>query len=225
MAKPVKKRSYSSAVRQEQAALTRTRIVEAAGALFSSRGYARTTIREIAEAANVATDTVYAAFGNKARVLTALIDARLAPAAGVDNVMERPEARAVRDEPDQRRQLHLFARDIASISARVRPIYEIMRTASAVEPEMAAIFAEMDGYRLANMRRAASWIAARGPLRVAVDRAAEIIWAVASPDVAKMLCDERGWTADSYAEWLEDVLIRTLLPDDAPPASSRRRKP
>ena len=77
----VKKRSYSSAVRKEQAAQTRARILEAAGELFESNGYARTTIAAIAERAGVAADTVYAIFGNKARVLTALIDVRLAPAA------------------------------------------------------------------------------------------------------------------------------------------------
>ena len=80
--------------------------------------------------------------------------------------MGRREAQAVRDERDQRRQIRLFARDIAAISRRVRPVYEIMRTASAVEPEMAAIYSEMEGYRLRNMRQAARWIAARGPLRV-----------------------------------------------------------
>ena len=208
---PVKKRSYSSTVRKEQAAQTRARILEAAGELFETAGYARTTIAAIAERAGVAADTVYAIFGNKARVLTALIDVRLAPAAGVDNVLDRPEAHAVRDETDQRQQVRAFARDIAAISERVRPVYEIMRTASAVEPEMAAIYAEMDAYRLRNMHQAATWIAARGPLRVDVDQAGEIIWAVASPDVARMLCDVRGWTTDHYAEWLEDTLVRLLL--------------
>jgi AcrR family transcriptional regulator len=207
----VKKRSYSSPVRQEQAALTRARILEAAGELFESNGYARTTIAAIAERAGVAADTVYATFGNKGRVLTGLIDVRLAPAAGVANVLDRPEAHAVRDETDQRRQVRAFARDIAAISERVRPVYEIMRTASAVEPEMAVIFAEMDAHRLRNMRQAATWIAARGPLRVDVDRAGEVIWVVASPDVARMLCDVQGWTSDRYAEWLEDTLVRLLL--------------
>jgi AcrR family transcriptional regulator len=218
----VKKRSYTSTVRQEQAAHTRTRIVEAAGGLFESQGYARTTIREIAEAAAVATDTVYAVFGSKARVLTALIDSRLASPSGVGNVLDRPEAAAVRDETDPRRQIHLFARDMAALSTRVRPVYEIMRTASAVEPEMATIFAEMDGYRLRNMRQAASWFAARGPLRVDVERAAETIWVLASPDVARMLCDARGYSEAEYADWLEDALIRTLLPDAEPKRNAKR---
>jgi AcrR family transcriptional regulator len=211
---PVNKRAYSSPVRQEQAALTRQRILDAAGDLFVSLGYARTTIRQIAEVANVSPDTVYAVFGSKARVLTALIDQRLAPSPGVENVLDRPEATSVRDETDQRRQIQQFARDMAAVSTRVRPVYEILRTASAVEPEMAVIRAEMDAYRLRNMTQVAQWIAAHGPLRVDVERAGEIIWALASPDMSRMLCDDRGWTQDQFASWLEHTLVSVLLPVD-----------
>lgn len=212
MAKPVKKRAYNSAVREEQAARTRQRIVDAAGGLFEMNGYARTTMRDIADAAGVAADTVYTVFGSKIRLLTAIIDARLAPA-GESNVLERPEALAVRDETDQRRQLQLFARDIATLTARVGPIYEILRTAAAVEPEAAGVYNEMNQYRLANMRNNARWIAAHGPLRVGVERAAEIIWLHASPDTARLLRHVLGWSDDEYISWLADTLIRTLLPD------------
>lgn len=209
---PVKPRSYSSTVRREQAAQTRARIIEAAGASFLEQGYPRTTVKQIAERAGVAPDTVYATFGSKVRVLTALIDARLAPR-GDANVTDRPEARAVKDAPTQREQVHRFARDIAEISARVRPVYEMLRTAASVEPDVAPVFAEMDGHRFENMRRVAGWLADAGPLRVDVDRAAETIFALASPDVARMLCDGRGWSAEQYADWLEDALERALLPD------------
>src|SRR6476659_9990033 len=105
MTKPVKKRSYDSPVRQAQAAQTRASIVEAAAKLFEKQGYAKTSIREVAEAAGVAADTVYATFGTKPRLLTAVIDLRLSAGTGIANVMERPEALALRDEPDQRRQI------------------------------------------------------------------------------------------------------------------------
>src|SRR5512134_2841628 len=104
MSKPVKKRSYRSDIRTQQSALTKAAIVDAAADLFISEGYARTTIRAIAERGGVAPDTVYATFGTKVRVLTAVIDARLAPP-GVDNVMDRPEAQAVREQPDKSEQL------------------------------------------------------------------------------------------------------------------------
>jgi AcrR family transcriptional regulator len=207
-------RRYSSAVRDEQAARTRTRILDAASDLFLERGYARTTVKDIADRAGVARDTVHAVFGSKARVLTALIDLRLVPDGSVASARERPEAFAIRDEVDQRKQIELFASFIAGISTQLRPVFEILRTASAVEPEMANVFAEMDRYRMMNMQTYAKWIAARGPLRVSTRRAGEIIWTLASPDVGRMLCDELGWTQTQHARWLSDTLLRTLLPDD-----------
>jgi AcrR family transcriptional regulator len=213
--RPAAKRSYDSSLRREQAAATRSRILDAAAELFTSAGYGNTTMRAIAESAGVAVDTVYATFGTKARVLTAMIDAKLAPA-GDASVLETTGALAVRDEPDQRRQLALFARDIAAISARVRPVFEILRTAPAVDPDLAPIAAEMEGHRARNMHQVATWLAANGALRVPVERAGEIIWVLASPDVARLFCDIRGWTDDEYAAWLEDALVRALLPDDEP---------
>ena len=206
-------RKYSSAVRDEQAARTRTHILDAASELFLGRGYARTTMQDIADLAGVARDTVHAVFGSKARVLTALIDLRLVPDDSVANITQRPDAQAVKDELDQRKQIELFARFIAGISTQLRPVFEILRTASAVEPEMANVFEEMDRFRMKNMQTYAKWIAARGPLRVSTRRAGEIIWALASPDVGRMLCDELGWSQTQHARWLADTLIRTLLAD------------
>ena len=208
------KRKYSSTVRDEQAARTRARILDAASDLFLERGYARTTMKDIAERADVARDTVHAIFGNKARVLTSLIDVRLVPDAGVDNITQRPDALAIKNEADQGKQIEMFAKFIAGISTGLRPVFEVLRTASAVEPQMARVFVEMDRYRMINMQTYAKWIAARGPLRVSTRRAGEIIWALASPDVARMLCEEIGWTESQHARWLADTLIRTLLPDD-----------
>ena len=207
-------RKYSSAVRDEQAARTRARILDAAAELFLDRGYGRTTMKDIADKAGVARDTVHAVFGSKARVLTALIDVRLVPDGAVANITQRPDAQAIKDETDQRKQIRLFAIWITTVSTQLRPVFEILRTASAVEPEMAAVHAEMDRNRLKNFETYADWIAARGPLRVTPRRAGEIMWALASPDVGRMLCDERGWSQTAHAAWLADTLIRTLLPPE-----------
>lgn len=207
-------RRYSSPIRDEQAARTRARILDAASQLFLEHGYARTTMQDIADLAGVARDTIHAVFGSKARVLTALIDVRLVPDGSVANVTQRPDAQAVKQELDQRKQIDLFADFITGISTQLRPVFEILRTASAVEPEMAAVFEEMNRFRLDNMQTYARWIAARGPLRVSTKRAGEIIWTLASPDVGRMLCDELGWSQAQHARWLADTLARSLLPDD-----------
>lgn len=214
MGESVKKtRSYQSKIRVEQAEQTRSRILDAAAKLFLANGYARTPVRAIAEEAGVVPDTVYATFGSKVRVLTALIDRRLVPDRSVANIRERPDVQAIRVERDQRRQLELFAHVFTAISEDLRPVFEILRTASAVEPETAAVLQEMENYRLQNMYVYAGWIADRGPLRGGVQRAAQVMWALASPDMGRMLCDELGWTQAQHAEWLTEALTRTLLTD------------
>src|SRR5436305_4592993 len=207
------KRKYSSPVRDEQAARTRLRILDAAAELFLEDGYGRTTMKDIADRAGVARDTVHAVFGGKAKVLTALIDQRLVPDDSVANIRQRPDAQAIKNEVDQRKQIEMFADFICGISTQLRPVFEVLRTASAVDPEMGKVFEEQDQFRLKNMYVYAKWIAARGPLRVPTKRAGEIIWALASPDVARMLCDELGWSQQQHAQWLSDALTRTLLPE------------
>ena len=208
----VKRRRYESPVRQEQAAQTRARIVTAAGALFERDGYARTSIRQIAEAAEVAADTIYAVFGSKPRVLTAVIDERLRGGHGVGNVMERPDVLAVRDELDPVRQIELLAESLSHVVEQVGPVFEMMRAAAAVEPAMADVYAEMQGYRRRNMGVAIGWLRARGPLRMPDDQAADTLWTLAAPDTAHQLRLTRGWSRKRYAAWLQDTLTRTLLP-------------
>ena len=208
----VKRRRYDSPVRQEQAAQTRARIVEAAGTLFERHGYARTSVRQIAEEAGVAPDTVYAAFGSKPRVLTAVIDDRLRGGHGVGNVMERPDVLAVRDEPDPIRQIELLADSLSQVVEQVGPVFEMMRAAATVEPAMAEVYAEMQGYRLRNMTVAIGWLADRGPLRMPSDDAARTLWTLAAPDAALLMRATFGWSRKRYVSWLADTLTRTLRP-------------
>jgi AcrR family transcriptional regulator len=210
MAEPVKTRTYNSPVRREQATRTRQQILESAADLFVCQGYGTTSVRQIAGAARVAPDTVYATFGSKARLLTALLDIRLAPG-GQTSILDRPEARAILEEPDPRRLLRLFARDYAAMSERVRPLSEVLRTAKAVEPEMATVREEVEAHRFAYMHTIVQRLASRAKLRVSLNRAAQIVWTLASPDVGRMLCDVQGWSTGQYADWLEDTLATTLL--------------
>ena len=61
----------------------------------------------------------------------------------------------------------------------------------------------------------AEWLSSNGPLRAGVDveDAGAIIWTLTSPDVHRLLRDECGWSGQRFQGWLEDTLVRTLLPD------------
>jgi AcrR family transcriptional regulator len=53
------KRQYQSPLREGHATTTRTTVIDAAGQLFAERGYAATSIEEIARAAGVSRATVF----------------------------------------------------------------------------------------------------------------------------------------------------------------------
>ena len=59
----------SDGYREEQAEATKDRVAAAARGLFAERGFAGTTITAISEAAGVPAQTIYSAFGTKARIL------------------------------------------------------------------------------------------------------------------------------------------------------------
>jgi AcrR family transcriptional regulator len=208
------KRRYHSARRQAQAAETRQQIVTAAGKLFIELGYAGTTIEDIARAAGIAVQTVYAAFGSKRAILTRLVELSVAGDDMAAPILERPEPQVVRRETDQRRQLQLFAHGIGEIMARMSPIFELMRVAAKTEPEVAEFLQKLLDERLRNLTQFAGWVAANGPLRdgLSVEAAGETIWTLTSAEVYRLLTVERGWPRDRYAQWLGSTLITLLLP-------------
>src|SRR3954469_15165947 len=61
-------------LRQRQAQLTRDEILGSARRLFAERGYSRTSVRDIAEAAGVSAQTVYDSIGSKQALVTSLND-------------------------------------------------------------------------------------------------------------------------------------------------------
>jgi AcrR family transcriptional regulator len=214
MAESRAKRAYNSARRQVQARETRRQILEAARRLFTTRGYMGTTMEALAQEAGVAVETVYAAFGSKREVLARLVDISVAGDAEPIPLLERPGPSSVREERDQGRQIHLFARDMSVIMGRVGPLFGVMRSAAAGEPEIADLLENLLRVRHANMRVFVQWLEGNGPLRpgVTLDEAADVVFTLSSAEVHHLLTVDRGWMAERYAEWLGDTLILLLLP-------------
>ncbi|TML68575.1 MAG: TetR family transcriptional regulator [Actinobacteria bacterium] len=222
MSRDVKpRRRYESPRRREQAAATRLAILEAAEGLFGERGYAGTSVAEIAEAAGVALKTVYAGFGSKAEVLRALWNLRLRGDEDPLPVQERPWVREVIEEPDPRRRLALVARNARVVRERTALLSEIVRQAAPSEAQIAELWErfQRELYEL-GMRRIAETLERDGVLATDVATAADILWTLVHPDQYLLLVRERGWKPDVYERWLAEALCRELL---AGCAARRRR--
>jgi AcrR family transcriptional regulator len=217
MTEPVKpRRRYDSRRRDEQAAHTRRDIAAAAGKLFRERGYGATSMPMIASEAGVAVETIYRAFGSKAGLFKAVIEAAVAGgAARADEPVERrPAIRAVIEERDPRRQLDLYAATQPGIHRRSGPLLRALHGAAATDPELRSLWDEIEGSRLAGQGRVAGLLAERGALRsgLSVEEARDVIWTLCSLAVHDLLVEARGWSSERYQEWLASALTHELLP-------------
>ena len=209
------RRRYESRRRQAQAAQTRRDIVAAAGKLFRERGYSATPMPLIASEAGVVVETIYRAFGSKAGLFKAVVEAALAGGATRAEVPveERPAIRAVIEEPDPRRQVELYVATQPGIHRRSGALLRALQGAVSTDPELGSLWDEVEAWRLAGQGRFVGMLAERGVLRpgLSAEVARDIVWTLCSLAVRDLLVVARGWSEERYQAWLTEALTHELL--------------
>jgi AcrR family transcriptional regulator len=212
------KRSYDSSRRQEQARQTRQRVLQVAHDLFVEQGYGRTTIADIARAAGVSAETIYATFKNKATLLHRVWDVTIG---GDDEEVvfhERPEIQAIRAEPDLARRFMMHARMSTATARRMTPFANAVHASSGAEESAAAMLAEMDRQRYEGIGVMAAEAAATGQLAVSEQECRDLVWATTDGLLWHRLVQVRGWTDEQYADWLGRMWVATLVEPGPRPA-------
>lgn len=207
------RRSYEGSGGQARTRLARAAVVQAAQALFLERGYAATTIEAISNTSDVPPATVYRLFSAKLGILKALLDASIAGDDQSVPLLERGNTRALLADADPIRQMSGFAGICRQINARSAPIYRILLSAAGSDHEAAALLADYTRQRQAGQGQIASALARSGALRPGLKEqdAADIIHALMSPEVYRLLVGERAWSPQRYEQWLTDILTDQLL--------------
>jgi AcrR family transcriptional regulator len=210
------RRAYRSTRRAEQVARTRRDIIATAGTLFRARGYAGVAMPGIAAETGVAVETIYRAFGSKAGLFRAVIEAAVAggTSRAEKPVEERPAIRAIIEEPDPRRQLALYTATQPGIHRRSGPLLRVLRGAAS-DPELGALWRELEDARLHGQGRFVGMLAERGVLRpgLSVEEGRDGLWALCSLAFHDLLVESRGWSGERYQAWLTEALQHLLLPE------------
>jgi AcrR family transcriptional regulator len=209
---PVKsKRRYDSSRRREQAAATRTAILEAAQRLFEQHGYTGTTMAAIAAEAGVSLKTVYVAFETKAGVLRGLWH-RLLRGDEIDvPVGERAWYREVLEEADPERQLRLNARNSRIVKQRAGMLLDVFRGAAPSDPEIHELWTRVQREFYDNQRAIVESLASKDALALDVTRATDILWTLNHPNQWQLLVVDRGWAPAEYERWFADTACAQLL--------------
>jgi AcrR family transcriptional regulator len=221
MAKPPVKRQYNSTRRHEQASDTRLRITEAALDLFVTKGYGRTTMAEIAGAAGVAVETVYAAFRNKPTLLRQVWYVSFRGDEDDIRLLDRSEIRAVLAEPDLPARLWRQAGVFTAVFRRIVPLVVALQGAATSEPAAAAMLAVWDEQRLDACTRYAEAAARTGQLAVSADECRDVLAATLDGALWQRLVAERGWSDERFAAWLGRLWVSQLV---SPPSGTMSRQ-
>jgi AcrR family transcriptional regulator len=199
-------------------------MLDAARRLFIERGYAATTIPEIAAAAGVAVPTIYWAFGSKRAIVGEIRQAWFEAA------QTGPGLQAVlaTDEPGAR--LEAYAAFMGNQWATGAEALAIQQDAMRGDPEIAAEIAAVLAERADRLEAVVAPLAPHLREPLTVETAHDILLALSLLEVYRELRD-RGWTDAKYQAWLGRVLREQLLvsdaaktivspPDDSPPRTT-----
>jgi AcrR family transcriptional regulator len=206
-----KKRTYNSENRGAQAVQTRSRILEAAKELFQTEGFDRVTINKIAQASEVSMPTIYAVFKSKRGMLQSLIDDALPPeqfAALVDNALQ---------EKSPTKYLCISAKLARHIYDAERELMDILRGASVVAPEFKELEQEREKRRYERQEESVKKMLKEKSLAagLTLQKARDILWTLTGRDIYRMLVVEKGWTSNEYEKWLAQLLVQSLLKQNA----------
>jgi AcrR family transcriptional regulator len=198
-------RRYASPLRAQRAQETRAALLGAAAELFTTKGWVGTGMRDVAEAAGVATETVYSYFGSKRALLQAVVDIAVVGD-------EQPLAVAERDEFAALGRGARPAR-IAAAAALVRVIHErtaafamVLREAAPGDEQIAELLQATRARQRLDVEAGAALLMGRPPTAVETDE----LWALLSPELYLLLVGEAGWTPVAYERWVATTLERVV---------------
>jgi AcrR family transcriptional regulator len=197
---------------QARTRLARRAVVDAARVLFSERGYSATTIDAISDLADVPAATVYRLFSSKLGILKALLDVSIAGDDQAVSVPERPEVSGLLAEQEPDRLIAGFAGVSVAINTRSSDVYRILSSAGGSDPAAAELLADYQRQRDRGQGAIARSLARVDALRPGLREreAGDLIHALMSPELYRLLVIDRGWSPARYEQWLAGILASQL---------------
>ncbi len=199
-----------STARRAKAQETRRGICAAAKELFLARGYAATTIAEIAKAAGVAHQTVYFIFGSKAALLAAIMDLEIVGDSEPVSLLERPQVKSLPAITPAARRLEHIVHVAADVTERLAPLYEIVRSGAA-EGEVGELLDRHEEQRWHSLRAMVAELEGSLADGVSIEDAADRLYVLLSHETYWLLVHRRGWAHERWRHFATTESAHQLL--------------
>lgn len=209
------KRPYDASRRKAQSRQLRAEVADAARALFIERGFGATTIGDVAAAAGVSQQFIYAAFGSKRGLLGKVVDWALVGDDEPIPMVQRPSLMAIQQERTITGKCALQARHVRLVAPRISPLVQMVRAAADVDPDARDIYEAREEQRHAAAVLLVADLRTVGELRADLTdaQAADAVWALAPDILWTALVTRRGWTPDAFELWYAGQVGSAVLED------------
>jgi AcrR family transcriptional regulator len=196
--------------RQEKAAATRRRMLDAAYDLFCSDGYRATTMEAIAERAGVAVQTLYFTFHTKDELFQEVHERTVVGDENLPPPMQPWYLAAVAAD-DVGSAVRHVCRGVLTISRRVAPMIPAFH-AVAGDPA-GEVWERSQELRHDGMVEIVAILTRKASLRPGVTRshAADVLFLLLGPELYRTMVIGRGWTERQLAAWTERVALDDLF--------------
>ncbi|MGI5131625.1 TetR/AcrR family transcriptional regulator [Pseudonocardia sp. CA-107938] len=203
--------------RREKSAQTRTRILDAAYALWCEHGYRATTMQDIADRAGVAVQTTYFSFRTKDSLLQAVHDRTVLGEDG-QPPEHQPWYTAAIAAPAIDDAVATLVTGAAGILARVAPMLPVFESVSA-DPA-GAVFRRGEQLRRDSFGKLVTLLERTAPLRPGLSyaHAVDLLFVLLGPPLYRSLVIESGWAEHEWAAWVTATLLRDLFGRAVPPS-------
>jgi AcrR family transcriptional regulator len=204
-------RARRSRSRVERVRATRDLVVENASALFVERGYVQTTMADIASAAGLAVQTLYLRFGGKPTILAAAFDRAVAGDSEEVAIASREWVGQFKAAADFSEAARLLVVNGRLIVERATPLFTRIEQASA-DPEVADLLMESKRRKYETIGVFARILRDKPGFdrRVGLARATDVLYAMSSEELYRILCVERGWSSEQWEEFMLSVVTDEL---------------
>jgi AcrR family transcriptional regulator len=199
-------RTYQQRARAEDAARTRTRIIEAVFDRLRESPAEPVAIGRIARDAGVARSTVYSIFGSRAGLFDA-VGRELGLRSGYSSLVD------AKHQPDAREYLRAGMRAYGEMVAANRDIYRALRSMGQLDEEAVGdLVKRMDDERSVAMKRLAGRLAEQGVLRkgLSAEDAEHILFVLTSFESFDTLLTGRDLSRGRAVDLLIETAERAL---------------
>ena len=190
-------------------------MLQAATDEFVERGYTGATIRQIAERAEVAVQSVYSSWGSKRDLLRGVLEQALTRDADTDlddTVVNRVWGADLAADAKPDVILRFIARQFCEISVRAATGWLTYLDAIGTDPAIAADWQQLMDLRRNSFRLHLAGIS-DGDFKPGLDRqtAVDTAWVIVSPQSYDLLVRRAGYDLARFQQWLADTLCAALL--------------